>query len=372
MANPWGGITKTLRKWHGSFDPALADLVCAWGDKWGLLRDTDRAAFHRELSDYLEHLHGLQGWIAAVTDLLPELVSTYRPMGQPARPEAAISIPEAFDDLEVLTGITGLLDLSPLYLFRDNTTTAFSVIRHPPNRMNPLAKTAVPNIFIGYYNPHSYPVSFSSGHAQAAPVEVQAGQPVVDGLGMLIESQPTLEQQVQAGLLARIGAQDQKFKNWNVLQEQRSAAVLSRSSHPTEALRDNRHNPRPMHPPEVNISSHNGIQHVDTAEKYGQLPPGTTVNENGSLGYDGRSFVNKTALTTYMESREAAEPPLQHQPQNQPPQPAAPVIPLQPQPTDYDSHAIPQQYIPAIPSDTPSQEVAHTTAASDPATEEGE
>lgn len=141
--------------------------------------------------------------------------------------------------------------------------------------------------YIGYFNPKDHPLTIGVG---GQGVEILAGQPVVDGKGLLIPLDAHLDQLVGAGLLTRIQADHPEFKNWNALVKQRSNIRFVKPSIKTS--------PAPVEKEVTVVSSDRGLQQES-------LPEGATMVVKGGrqvFEMGGKTFNSVKALRAYADS----------------------------------------------------------------------
>ncbi len=145
---------------------------------------------------------------------------------------------------------------------------------------------------IGYYNPHPYPISFSSTIAGRGLVEVGPGEPVLKRNGHLVAWDPDLEAQVGLQMLTKIVPNNPNYKKYQALGEikDRQARVYSA---PAASI------PAPNQAA-INIAASQAAQ----AERLGSgLPPGAVPTPTGGIAYEGRNFESRSAFDTFLDSK---------------------------------------------------------------------
>lgn len=142
---------------------------------------------------------------------------------------------------------------------------------------------------IGYYNPHPYPISFSSSIAGRGLVEVGPGEPVLRRNGHLVPWDQDLEAQVGLQMLTRIVPNNPNYKKYQALGgiKDRQAKVFSA---PAATI------PAPNQAA-LNIAA-------QQAERLGTgLPPGAVPTATGGIAFEGRVFESRSAFDTYLDSK---------------------------------------------------------------------
>jgi hypothetical protein len=142
---------------------------------------------------------------------------------------------------------------------------------------------------IGYYNPHPYPISFSSTIAGRGLVEVGPGEPVLKRNGHLVAWDQDLEAQVGLQMLTKIVPNNPNYKKYQALNgiKDKQAKVYSA---PAASV------------PVVNQAAANIA--ASQAERLGSgLPPGAVAAPNGGIAYEGRIFDSRAAFDTYLDSK---------------------------------------------------------------------
>lgn len=164
---------------------------------------------------------------------------------------------------------------------------------------------------IGYYNPFSYPVSFTGSKGQL--VEVSPGVAVTGNDGKLINSDRLLDEQVANGSLKRIYDSDPKWANHDAIVEKRSrVAKLSGSEASKLPLSTLQKVSRaaakvasPASPPVTTIDAKSGVKEQPETSKAivdpEPLPEGVT-EDGGILIYKGMKFSGRPALNAYLSN----------------------------------------------------------------------
>lgn len=154
---------------------------------------------------------------------------------------------------------------------------------------------------IGYYNPSKAPIAFIDGQQQ---VEMDAGQPVLDSAGNLINPNDIkperkkliemLDGYVRSGVLSYIPANDPRFKNWDKTVSQQKTADSIRVKHRTANQALNQ------------AKKAEEIRAAARASHEEEVPDGTLMDttEDGMTiyEYNGKRFHSLTGLKTYVES----------------------------------------------------------------------
>lgn len=182
---------------------------------------------------------------------------------------------------------------------------------------------------IGYYNPHEYPVAWSSRCADQGPTMLDSGEPVCDDQGFLIAESPELNEQVADGMLAYITDDMPNFKDWNKIRKQQLSGNLrpalpdGRAADGGQMAMADREAPKAPEVPEATVSSTKGVI-ADNEEAVAAMteakpepapePPGETLPEGvkdlgeNTYQYDNMVFDSRSALDAYIEMQKSDKP----------------------------------------------------------------
>ncbi len=140
---------------------------------------------------------------------------------------------------------------------------------------------------IGYYNPNSYPISFSSTVAGRGLQEIEGGAPVLRRDGTLVPYDVDLEAQVSMKMLRHIMPNDPNYQKFGALGDR---VVKQRSVYAA---------------PAATVPVKPAVAAVRTAApgtpRFEHLPSGAVETPEGQIAYRGHKFDSLAALHAFMD-----------------------------------------------------------------------